>query len=156
MTLSAAHMDSGGQMEVPSRAAYATREWVAIVGQEAARLLAAAGGSAPRFVLVERFLGAPLDRRPEPPLSPGYRLEIDGERVSVRFGVATAETGDLTVDVDFRLGERMCALPRGSEMDALGETGRAQGNILVTGDPAGAPIVLSDLHDAVAPRTVVF
>jgi hypothetical protein len=115
--------------------------------------LAKAATTGNGFALVERLLDAPADCRPAPPLQPGYRLEVEGARVRVRFGVGADESGDACVDVDYQTGVGLCRFTSGPELEALSAAAAAKGLIRISGDLSGSPIDLSALHDAVVPFT---
>ncbi|CAN5492310.1 hypothetical protein BH10PSE12_BH10PSE12_07380 [soil metagenome] len=106
-----------------------------------------------RFVLVERFTGAPKADFIEAGRELGHCTAIAGRAVSLEIGVPDGQTGDVEVAMPFELFRRHVMTPSGPVLSEALETCFAQGQGYLRGNISESGIDWSLVHDTIRART---
>ncbi len=139
-------------MKTPPTAPFFTPDWFAIMEEELQALIDASdeNKAAMNFVISERYSDVPDGIVGSADGKAGVTTAIVGGRARV-IGASCAEH-NIQIDSIWEDVARSVRL-LGDEYDAFRKWRAENGRIGFSGDPAGMPLALAGLHDAVARRT---
>ena len=134
---------------------YCSPDWFVMLGEQAQAALDNAGVAVDgkRFSLLERYRDAPEEFKPSESLFAGFRIDVDGRRVTARAGAADGETADLVLEISWEGANRIAGSVSGPDLDGLMAALMEDGALVVEGALDDFPADINAFHDAVQART---